>query len=114
MRKEEKSKLYEMVKATGYIESLNLSRLLEEKSSKEYNITLILSTCPYDEDDLRVELKFNEVKDFKIGNINNFYKVFIEVNDISDRQLENIRYVAEDVEHGTIFVQCNEIQYKYI
>ncbi|WP_251208400.1 hypothetical protein [Acetatifactor aquisgranensis] len=110
----EKSKLYEMVRATGYIETLNLSRSMEEKSAKEYNITLVLSACPYEKDDLRVELKFNEVTDFKIGNINNFYKIFIEVSDMSDCQLEGIRYIAEDVEHGTIFVQCNEIQYKYI
>ncbi len=114
MKQAEKNKLYEMVKATGYIEALTLSRSMEEKSAKEYNITLILSTCPYVENDLRVELKFNGVEDFKIGNINNFYKLFIEVSDISDRQLENIRYIAEDVEHGAIFVQCNEIQYKYI
>ena len=114
MRQEEKNKLYEMVKATGYIEALNLSRSMEEKSSKEYNITLTLSTCPYEKGYLRAELKFNEVKDFKIGNINNFYKLFIEVSDISNRQLEGIRYIAEDVEHGSLFVQCNEIQYKYI
>ena len=104
MKQEQENKLYEMVRATGYIEALNLSRPMEEKSAKEYNITLVLSTCPYEKDDLRVELKFNEVKDFKIGNINNFYKIFIEVSDVSERQLE----------HSTIFVQCNEIQYKYI
>ena len=43
-----------------------------------------------------------------------FYKIFIEVSDVSERQLEDIKYIAEDVEHSTIFVQCNEIQYKYI
>lgn len=35
MKQEERNKLYEMVKATGYIESLNLSRLMEEHSLKE-------------------------------------------------------------------------------
>ena len=114
MKQEQVYKLYEMVRATGYIETLNLSRSMEEKSEKEYAITLVLSTCPYEKDDLRVELKFNEVKDFKIGNINNFYKIFIEVSDVSERQLEDIKYIVEDVEHSTIFVQCNEIQYKYI
>ena len=64
MKQEQVYKLYEMVRANGYIETLNLSRSMEEKSEKEYAITLVLSTCPYEKDDLRVELKFDEVKDF--------------------------------------------------
>ena len=42
MKQEQENKLYEMVRATGYIEALNLSRPMEEKSAKEYNAHVLM------------------------------------------------------------------------
>ncbi|MDE6434655.1 MAG: hypothetical protein K2L07_10570, partial [Lachnospiraceae bacterium] len=40
---EKLDKVYELVKQTGYIQSMNIYREMDHKSEKEYNLVLVLS-----------------------------------------------------------------------
>lgn len=104
--------IYELIKKTGYIQSLNIYREMSYKSAKEYNLVLVISTCPNYEEDEKVKLIFHNVQEFKLGNINNFYKVFFEILDVSDRQLEDIRYYVHEIEYNMISFWCSDIEYE--
>lgn len=112
MSMENLNEIYKLVKKTGYIQSISLYRELDNNSTKEYNLVLNLSTCPFYEADTRVKLVFYNIQDFKLGDINNFYKVFFEIINVSDRQLENIRYYVNEIEYNMVSFWCSDIGYK--
>ena len=76
MSKEKLNEIYKLVKETGYVQSINIYREMDNDSTKEYNLILSLGTCPFYEGDTRIKLSFYNIQDFKLGDINNFYKVF--------------------------------------
>ncbi len=90
MSKEKLNEIYKLVKETGYVQSINMYREMDNDSTKEYNLILSLSTCPFYEGDTRIKLVFYNIQDFKLGDINNFYKVLFEITNVADRQLEDI------------------------
>ncbi len=106
--------LYVLVKETGYIQSLTICRDMEEDSTKDFDMHLVLSKCPSTEEEKKVELVFHDVQELKIGNINNFYKLFLEVTDVSDRQLESIKYYVDEVEYNMLSLSCFEITYNIL
>lgn len=85
---------------------------MDNDSTKEYNLILSLSTCPFYEGDTRIKLVFYNIQDFKLGDINNFYKVFFEITDVSGRRLENIRYYVNEIEYNMVSFWCSDIEYK--
>ncbi|MCI9079891.1 MAG: hypothetical protein HFH68_13410 [Lachnospiraceae bacterium] len=114
MDKEKLNEIYKLIKETGYIQSINICREMGNDSTKEYNLELILSTCPFYERDTRIKLVFYNVQEFKLGGINNFYKIFFEITDVSDRQLENIRYYVDEIEYNMVSFWCLDIKYRII
>lgn len=106
------NEIYKLIEKTGYIQSLNIYREMDEVSTKEYDLILVLSTCPFYEDDTKLKLAFYNVQEFKLGDINNFYKVLFDILDVSDRQLEDIRYYVNEIENGVISFWCSDIQYE--
>lgn len=114
MDTEKLDEIYELIKETGYIQALNMYREMDDNSSKEYNLILVISTCPYYEGDTKIKLIFHNVQEFKLGNINNFYKVFFEIVDVSDRQLQDIRYYVNEIEYNMISFGCSDIEFEII
>lgn len=106
--------IYNLIRKTGYIQSVNIYRNMKEDSTKEYNLTLVFSTCPYYEGDTIVKFIFHNVQVFELGDINNFYKVFLEIADVGDRQLENIRYYVNEIEYNMISFGCADFEYEII
>lgn len=107
-------KIQNLIRESGYIQSININREMGIESTKQYDLTLVISTCPFCEGDKKIELTFYGVHDFKLGNINNFYKVFIEIVDVSDRQLEGIKYYINEIEHNLIHFGCFDFEYAII
>lgn len=107
-------KIYELIRKTGYIQSMNIYRKMDNNSTKEYNLILVLSTCPYYEGDAKVKLIFHNVQGFKLGDINNFYEVLFEILDVSDRQLEGIRYYVNELEYDMLSFWCSDIEYEIV
>ena len=114
MNTEKLDEIYELIKETGYIQSLNMYREMDDNSTKEYNLILVISTCPYYEGDTKIKLIFHNVQEFKLGNINNFYKIFFEIVDVSDRQLEDIKYYINETEHNMFSFACFDFEYEII
>lgn len=106
------NEIYKLVKETGYIQSLNIYREMDNSSTKEYNLELIISTCPFYKGDKRLKLVFYNVQELKLGDINNFYKIFLEITDIHSRQLEDIRYYVNEMEYNIMSFWCSDIEYK--
>lgn len=108
------NKIYELIKKSGYIQTININREMDTESTKEYDVTLVISTCPFYEGDKKIKLIFHKVQDFKLGDINNFYKIWLEIQDISDRQLEDIGYCVREIEYNMISLLCWDITYEMI
>ena len=68
MNTEKLDEIYELIRETGYIQSLNMYREMDDNSTKEYNLILVISTCPYYEGDTKIKLMFHNVQEFKLGN----------------------------------------------
>lgn len=114
MNNEKIEEIYRLIKKTGYIQSMNIYREMDDNSTKEYNLILVISTCPFYEGDTKIKLTFYNVQEFKLGNINNFYMVFLEILDVSDRQLEDIKYHVNEIEHNMISFWCSDIEYETV
>lgn len=114
MNNEKLNEIYELIKKTGYIQSLNIYREMNDESTKEYNLVLVISTCPFYEGDAKLKLIFHNVQEFKLGNINNFYKVFFEILDVSYRQLEDVKYYVNEIEYNMISFGCFDIEYEIL
>ena len=57
---------------------------------------------------------FYKVQEFKLGNINNFYKIFLEIIDVTDRHLEEIRYYVDEIEYNMISFACVDFKYELL
>ncbi|MBQ4522162.1 MAG: hypothetical protein IJA10_04330 [Lachnospiraceae bacterium] len=112
MNNEQLNEIYELIKKTGYIQSLNIYREMNDESTKEYSLILVISTCPFYEGDAKVKFIFKNVQEFKLGDINNFYKVLFEIQDVSYRQLEDIKYYVNEIEYNMISFGCSDIEYE--
>ncbi len=108
------NEVYDLLKKTGYVESINISREMDADSTKDYNLILVISTCPFCEGDIKMRLTFYKVQEFKLGNINNFYKIFLEIIDVTDRHLEEIRYYVDEIEYNMISFACVDFKYELL
>lgn len=114
MDKEKMNRLYEIINKTGYIQSINIFRKMGAESEKEYNLALVISSCPYNEGDIIVKILFHNVQEFKLGNIDNFYRISLEILDVSERMLEEIRYYVSESEYNMISFACSEWEYEIV
>lgn len=114
MDNEKLDELYGLIKKTGYIQSIYIYREMDYNSTKESNIILVLSTCPFYEGDTKIKLTFHKVQELKLDKIDSFYNVFLEILDVSDRQLEDIKYYVNDIESYMISFACFDIEYEVV
>lgn len=61
-----------------------------------------------------LKIKFCMVLDFEMKNLDGLYQVSFEITDVSNRQLENIKYLISDGENSIFSFSCNEIIYNVI
>ena len=54
MNNEKLSEIYGLIKRTGYIQSMNIYRKMDDNSTKEYSLILVISTCPFYEGDTKI------------------------------------------------------------
>lgn len=44
-------KIQNLIRESGYIQSININREMGIESTKQYDLTLVISTCPFHEGD---------------------------------------------------------------
>lgn len=98
----------------GYIESFSFRREMYEYSSEGDSLTIILCDYPHKSDKDKLKIIFYNVQDIRIYNINNVFRVLthilLQIEDISDRQLEAINYQVEEIEDMFSFI-CEDFEY---
>lgn len=102
--------IYEKQKEYGYIKEINIFRNISGEECSEYNFKIILSDYPcWDQDD-KFGVIFIGIRNLKIGDIDNLYKVSIDINSITTQQFENINYSVTECENELFSFLCREIR----
>jgi len=87
----------------GYLKSFCLSR-----KCNEFSLTISLFEGGVDRESLLI--KFINIKDLKIGDLNNVFNLLINIKDISDRQMERIKYKVTEDEYDSFSFYCEAFE----
>lgn len=107
------SELYSLIRSMEYIQSATFDRDFSEGKDK---LTLILSSCPYNYGDEKLEIVFFNTENLKIYENSLFdviSPIFINIHDISDRHWEQLKYYVEEAE-DTFSFYCQDYEYRII
>lgn len=96
----------------SYVESVFIQRKLDFECG-HYDLEVRLVDFP-NIMGTALKIKFCMVSDFQMKNLDGLYRVSFEITDVSNRQLENIRYLIKDSENLIFSFSCDEIMYDVI
>jgi hypothetical protein len=85
-----------------FLKAINISRSISRDRCFRYDLELILSKCSADNDD-DLRLLCIGAFDINLGNIDGMLGLLVDIEDISDRQLEGGRYQITEQEEGAFF-----------
>jgi hypothetical protein len=94
------------------LKNISFTRDLSAEKCSRYDVELILSKLLKGEDDLRV--RFKNAFDIKLGCIEGVPGLFIEIEDVSDRQLEGGTYRVVEQEEKAFSFYCEEFIAEFI
>lgn len=103
------NELMGLIKKYPYIESVFIHRKLGFACG-DYDLKIRLVDFPHTEDTV-LDIEFHTVSNFQMQNIDGMYMLWLEITDVSDRQMENIKYLVKDCENSMFSFSCNEIIY---
>lgn len=89
-----------------YIQSFNLVRCENEMGILTDNLIITLSSLPLVEESQKVIITFEDVKDLKISSFQGVFRLGINIQDISEEQLEDINFRVKEEEHDTFAFMC--------
>lgn len=101
-------------KKFGYIQSINLNRNITVNGCSEYLFEITLYDYPFYKGSPQLLLRFWDVKDFKLGNIEGLFKLLINITDISEHQIEGIKYKVIEDENDSFSFYCKAFEYKVL
>jgi hypothetical protein len=87
----------------GFVENIELSRHVRGNQADDYLVKVILRVA--DSDD-RIRMEFRGAREIQFGRLEGLVASMISIIDVSDRQLEGLRYRVTDQEHGVISLYC--------
>ncbi|MCK6503022.1 hypothetical protein L6R53_06445 [Myxococcota bacterium] len=96
-----------------FLESMVLDRRLCEHAAEPYNLTLTLVDEPTASSN-RACFRFYGVFGLKVGDIDGLKGLLFEVRDVSDRQMEGLRYRVIDAENGCIVFYCLDFSFEVL
>lgn len=105
---------YNKQNSFGYLQSINLSRSIDDIGCSEYFVCIILCSYPFYEGDRKLSLKFSGVKNLKVGDLDGLFKLTINVTDISERQMEGISYKVSEQENDLFSFYCDVFEYEEV
>ena len=91
---------YQKQKKFCYLESVKLNRNINENGCSEYFIDVVLCDCPFYAGDNKLLINFEGVKDIQIGHVEGLLKLLITIVNVSESQLENIRFKVKEDENN--------------
>lgn len=108
------SEFYKKQKDFGYLQSIDLRREFNENGCSDYSLHIVLCDYPYYEGNEKLLLTFLGVKNFKIGDLDGLVRQFINITDISDHQMEGIKYKVREEENGSFSFYCKTFEYEIL
>lgn len=105
------SQFYAKQKNICYLQSISLHREIDEDDASEYIVRIILSHQPSSFNDDKLEVIFSGVRDFRMGNIDGLFALFIDIADISESQWENLPYKVKENEYDTFSFYCKSFTF---
>ena len=107
-------KIYKLIDETGYIQSIKLEREMGAYSTKELQMTLVISACPYYIVDKKLKLTFNNLSGLELNNIDNLFHILLEITSLHGRQLEYADFFVEEIENNMFSFYCESFNYETI
>jgi hypothetical protein len=108
------SEYYQIQKRFCFLESIKLSRDIGENNCAEYSVEIVLCNLPFYEGDNKLLLSFYGAKDIKIGRIEGLLDLLITIVDVSESQLEKIRFKVKEDENEQFSFYCDSFEFKMI
>lgn len=105
------SDFYQIQKKFGYLQSINLLRDINNDGCSSFSLEIVLCGFPYYQGDQKLKLKFDGVRELKIGDLDGLLKIFINLRDISENQMEGIRLKVKEDENDLFSFYCQDFIY---
>lgn len=106
------SEFYQRQKEFGYLESINLSRNIKEDGCSDYSLNIVLKGYPFYEGDQTLILTFWGVRNLKIGDLDGLLKLLFSITDISESQMEGIKYRVKEDENELFSFYCKTFEFE--
>jgi len=97
-----------------FLQSINLSRDFNENGLSDYSLNIVLCKYPYYEGNQKLLLTFLGVRDFKLNHLDGLVKHYINITDVSDHQMEGIRYKVKEEENEVFSFYCRTFEYEIL
>lgn len=108
------AEFYKKQKDFAYLQSINLCRDFYENGCSDYFLYISLCDYPYYKGNQKLLLTFLGVRNFEIVDIDGLVKHFINITDVSDRQMEGIKYKVKEDENGLYSFYCKSFEYEIL
>ena len=88
---------------------MEIHRKIANEDCGSFNVKLTLVKFPRRDVDDSFEITFEQVSNLKIGNIENLFKVLMQITFIGDYQREEEKYMVAECENDLFSFSCNNI-----
>lgn len=102
--------VYKKQKEYGYIKSINIFRSINGEECSQYSIKISLVNFPCWDATEHFDIIFEGISNLKIGDIDNLFRVFIQIDSIVEYQHENAKYMVKECENDLFSFNCMEIK----
>lgn len=103
--------IYDALTRFSYLEEIKIGRKISGNECSDYSVEIVLCEYPNFSDE-EYKLGFHGVRDLHIGNIENLFRVNLRIENISDWQIENVRYKVTEEENELFSFLCKDISFQ--
>ncbi len=106
------SDFYQIQKEFGYLQSIKIFRDITNIGCTDYHLVILLCDFPHYKDAPVLKLKFEGVKDLKIGELDGLIKLLICIKDVSEYQMEGVSFKITENENNLFSFFCERFEYE--
>jgi hypothetical protein len=101
-------------KRFGYLMSIEFAREFNEMDCTDYSVNIFLCDFPHSFGNPKMLLVFTGVRNLKFGDLDGLVKTFINITDISNHQIEGVKYSVKEAENETFSFCCKSFSCKVL
>ena len=108
------SELYEKKKGFSYLRAIHVYWDTCEDEYSKLHVDMVLCDYPFDKSNSEFKIKFTDVKDLKLGRMNNICTLLLDIYDISSHQMEDINFRVTEEEENLFSFYCKSFAFEVI